>query len=102
MEQTYYQKNRAYRLSKATEYYEKNKEARLAYQKQYQVARKAAGWKQPSRARPGTPRKPRPSTKKINTGTTYKERKLKKPKLYPEPKKSKYDFAEASFELSFA
>jgi len=104
MEQTYYQKNRAYRLSKAVEYYEANRAARLAYQKKYEDAKRAAGWKQKNYKRPGKPKTPKekiPIPKKINTGLTYKERKLKKPKLYPEPKKSKYEFTDAPFELSF-
>ena len=102
--QEYYQKNREKLIQKGKEYYQQHKEECIAYQLAYQAARKAAGWKQirPSRAKPpGTPRKPRNLTS-YKKNPLIKPRERKKPKLLPEPKKSKYEFVEAPFELSFA
>jgi hypothetical protein len=99
----YYLANKEHLLLKSKEYYQKNKEERIAYQLAYQAARKAAGWKQirPSRAKPpGTPRKPRNLTH-YKKKPKIKELKLK-PKLEPEPRKEKYEFVEAPFELSFS
>lgn len=99
----YYQKNREKLIQKGKEYYQQHKEECIAYQLAYQAARKAAGWKQirPSRAKPpGTPRKPRTLTR-YNKAVRAAPR-VKKPKLLPEPRKPKYEFVEAPFELSFS
>jgi len=96
----YYATHAAERQEYAHMHYEANKERRLAYQAEYYRKRKAAN---PSYTKQGTP--PRSKTPRIRT---IRKQKPEKPvknvklKLIPEPRKEKYEFPEASFEISFA
>jgi hypothetical protein len=93
----YYAKHSAERQEYAHLHYEANKERRLAYQAEYYRKRKAAN---PSYTKEGTP--PRSKTPRIRERKPKKPVKNVKPKLIPEPRKEKYEFPEASFEISFA
>ena len=93
----YYAKHSAERQEYAHLHYEANKERRLAYQAEYYRKRKAAT---PSYTKQGTA--PRSKTPRIRKQKAKKPVKNVKPKLIPEPRKEKYEFPEASFEISFA
>jgi len=87
---TYYEENREKKLAYQEEYRRKNKEKVALYQEAYYRKRKEAD---PSYTKQG---KPRIRPKKVRV----KEVKQVKPKLFPEPRRSKYEFNEASFIVS--
>ena len=92
----YYAKHTVEWQQYAHMHYEANKERRLAYQAEYYRKRKAAdpSYKKYTSVKSKTPR--------IRKQKAKKPVKNVKPKLIPEPRKEKYEFPEASFEISFA
>lgn len=88
-----YQAKRDEIIKKARASYKENREKHLAYQTEYYKKRKELD---------PFYKKYIPKPKKPRIRKQKPENPVKKPKLQPEPRKNKYDFPEASFEISFA
>jgi hypothetical protein len=87
---SYYMQNREKKLAYQKLYSQKNKEKVALYQEEYYRKRKA---KDPSYNKNG---KPRIRPKKVRP-----PKPIKKPKLQPAPRLSKYEFQDASFTVTW-